>query len=614
MSKQHERVWVWDLPASPSALWPYVSDTARFNEAAGTPRYTVDEIPQPDGSVRRLARATYTGVAVEWDDPPYEWVFEQDFRQMRVFSRGPLACLGPALRLEDLGNGSSRVTYRLTGTPRGIVGFFLFAAGMMDKIGTGIERMLRHAADFAAGNADMPFEYDPPSLSEEQKGRLAGMTRQIAASPYGHGLAERLASHVAVAQEVDLVRIRPRRLARDWQVPERHVAELCLEATRIGLLNLSWNLLCPRCGGAKSQAASLDKLPLAAHCPSCNISYDGKFTENIEISFRPAPAIRAIGEGEFCMGGPHISRHILVQQILQPGERRSVSARLPAGDYRLRTLEPGGEQVLHHDGRLFPDVIAVNAVSPAFDITTEASDSIGTITFENRCDRALTMLIESREWRRDALTAHEVTTLQAFRDLLPEQLLRPGEDVTIDNITLMFTDLEGSTALYERLGDGEAYRLVRHHFGFLAATIREHDGALVKTIGDAVMAAFSTPEQAVRAALEIRTGIRTFNTRYQAETRTEGRPVDAAIVLKIGLHGGRCIAVNLNDRLDYFGSTVNMAARLQGRSRGGEIVFSESLAADPAVAPLLAGLHILPETAPLKGFDQPVPFVRLLPD
>lgn len=118
MSKQYERVWIWDLPAPPSALWPYVSDTARFNEAAGTPRYTVEEIPQPDGSVRRHARTTYKGVAVEWDDPPYEWVFEQDFRQMRVFTRGPLACLGPALKLEDLGNGSSRITYRLSGIPR----------------------------------------------------------------------------------------------------------------------------------------------------------------------------------------------------------------------------------------------------------------------------------------------------------------------------------------------------------------------------------------------------------------------------------------------------------------------------------------------------------------
>jgi class 3 adenylate cyclase len=179
----------------------------------------------------------------------------------------------------------------------------------------------------------------------------------------------------------------------------------------------------------------------------------------------------------------------------------------------------------------------------------------------------------------------------------------------------MFTDLEGSTALYERLGDAGAYRLVRRHFGFLADSIREHDGALIKTIGDAVMAAFATPEQAVRAALEIHDRIDAFNDDYRKELAAEGQASDAApgiaVGLKMGLHGGRCIAVTLNERLDYFGSTVNMAARLQGRSRRGEVVLSAQLAADPAVAPLLQDRNLIHENAELKGFARPVPFVRL---
>lgn len=611
MTSRHSRVWSWNLPVPPAAIWPFISDTARFNEAAGTPRYAVEEIVQPDGSVRRKATANYKGVAVEWDDPPYEWVVERDFRQTRVFRRGPLAYLSPSLKLEATANGNSRVTYRLDGAPRGIVGHLLFATGLLDKIGRGLEQMVQHAGDFAHGAAAMPFDYTPEPLGHEQQDRLDGLTRQIAASPYAHDLADRLAAHITTAQEVDLVRIRPRMLARDWQVPVRQVTELCLEANRVGLLNLSWNVLCPRCGGAKSQSASLDQLPQTAHCPSCNIAYDSSFTKNVEISFSPAPSIRSIGAGEFCMGGPHVSRHILVQQILAAGERRTVDAGLPAGEYRLRTLEPGGETIHRHDGGGFPAIIAEAAEPPGFSIAAGTAGPAGTIAFDNRTGRPLTFVIESREWRRDALTAHEVTTLQAFRELLPQQVLRPGEDASIDSVTLMFTDLEGSTALYERLGDGEAYRLVRRHFGFLAASIREHDGALVKTIGDAVMAAFALPEQAVAAALEIRARITAFNAEYRDDTRREGRPVDAAIGLKMGLHAGRCIAVNLNDRLDYFGSTVNLAARLQGRSRRGEVVLSDSLADDPAVAALLDGLPLARETAALKGFDHPVPFVRL---
>jgi class 3 adenylate cyclase len=614
MSRNHSREWVWDLDVPPASIWPYLSDTARFNEAAGTPRYTVEEIPQADGAVIRRARTSYKGVAVEWDDPPFEWVANQEFRQMRQFRRGPLEYLGPILRLEARGENGCRVTYRLDGAPRGLVGRLLFVTGLLDRIGTGLEAMVRQAAGFAAGSSTQPFEYTPPPPAPEQQARLSVLTRQIADSPYHHDLAERLAGHIATAQEVDLVRIRPRKLAREWGQPVRPVTELCLEATRIGLLNLSWNLLCPRCGGAKAAAASLDQLPKAAHCPSCNIAYDGNFARNIEISFRPSPAIRSIGEGEFCMGGPHISRHILVQQIVPSGEIRELQATLPPGEYRLRTLEPGGECVIRHDGTTFPIVVASDRQPPAFAIDALPGEAPGLICFRNLSRRVLTFVIEDRGWRSDALTAHEVTTLQAFRDLMPTQVLRPGEDVGIDSITLLFTDLEGSTALYERLGDGAAYRLVRRHFTFLAASIRNHDGALVKTIGDAVMAAFATPEQAVSAALEIRARIGTFNAEYRAETASEGVPVDAAIVLKMGLHGGRCIAVNLNDRLDYFGSTVNLTARLQGRSRGGDMILSEVLAADPAVAPLLADRDLRHETAELKGFSSPVPFVRLLAD
>lgn len=607
MQKQHERVWTWELPASPAALWPYLSDTARFNEAAGTPRYAVSEETQADGSVKRRATANYMGVAVEWDDPPFEWITEREFRQTRIFRRGPLKSLSPTLQLAPAPNGGSRVTYRLLGTPRGLVGHLLFATGLLDKIGKGLDGMVQHVGRFAVGQTEMPFEYTPPDLTSEQRSRLDSLTRQVAAGAYHHDLADRLAHHIATAQEVDLIRIRPRKLAREWQAPVRHVAELCLDAARLGMLGLSWNLLCPRCGGAKASADTLEALPKQAHCPSCNIAYDGSFTSNIEISFRPAAAIRSIGEGEFCMGGPHVSRHILVQQILAPGEDRHVTVTLPAGEYRLRTLEPGGECIISHDGGVFPVMTAEDADASAFTMRADAGDAIGVILMRNLSSQDLTFVVESRAWRSDALTAHEVTTLQAFRDLLPTQVLRAGEDVGIDSITLMFTDLEGSTALYERLGDAAAYRLVRRHFGVLAEIIREHDGALIKTIGDAVMAAFATPEQAVQAALNIHDRIAAFNAEYTRETGS----TDVAVGLKMGLHGGRCIAVTLNERLDYFGSTVNLAARLQGRSRRGEVVLSESLAADPAVTPLLQGRPLSRESAELKGFNRPVPFVRL---
>ena len=133
--------------------------------------------------------------------------------------------------------------------------------------------------------------------------------------------------------------------------------------------------------------------------------------------------------------------------------------------------------------------------------------------------------------------------------------------------------------------------------------MREHNGAIVKTIGDAIMAAFADPAEALKAAIGVQLRIAEFNATLQG----------TAIRIKLGLHEGPCIAVTLNDRLDYFGSTVNLAARLQDQSRGDDIVLSREMAEEPGVAGLLAAMTPTQEWATLKGFDQPVEFLRVVP-
>ena len=199
--------------------------------------------------------------------------------------------------------------------------------------------------------------------------------------------------------------------------------------------------------------------------------------------------------------------------------------------------------------------------------------------------------MEHRDWVRDALTADRVTTLQAFRDLFSEEVLRPGDDVAVDHVTFMFTDLAGSTELYRRLGDAAAYHRVREHFALLAGVVRSHDGGIVKTRGDGVHAAFVEPADALRCALAIQARI--------AAAGDEGAL--AGIRVRIGLHAGPSIAVTIDGRLDYYGTTVNTAARLEGQGRGGDVVLSAPLAADPAVAALLADTPLERLDVPLKG-------------
>jgi class 3 adenylate cyclase len=165
----------------------------------------------------------------------------------------------------------------------------------------------------------------------------------------------------------------------------------------------------------------------------------------------------------------------------------------------------------------------------------------------------------------------------------------------------MFTDLKGSTELYDVLGDAAAYNLVRDHFAFLLDRVQRNHGFVVKTVGDAVMAAFSRPDDAVRAALAIQDDIATFNAAHAA----------TPIMVKLGVHAGSCIAVTTGDTLDYFGATVNIAARLEHQCRGGEVIVSETVAKDAETGAALADRTLLEETATLRGVSAPVRFVRV---
>jgi class 3 adenylate cyclase len=211
--------------------------------------------------------------------------------------------------------------------------------------------------------------------------------------------------------------------------------------------------------------------------------------------------------------------------------------------------------------------------------------------------------LERADWYTNAATAAQVTALQHFRDLFSDEVLRPGEEIGVQGMTILFSDLVGSTAMYNRWGDAASYALVREQFAFLQRIIREHDGAIVKTIGDAIMAAFFDPAQGVSAALAIQKEINIFNLSH----------ADEPLIIKLGLHQGPCLAVNLNDRLDYFGTTVNLAARLQGQSRGGDVVISDKLRRDSAVDKLLQSMNVQVDdfATSIKGFDEHFCLYRL---
>jgi class 3 adenylate cyclase len=168
----------------------------------------------------------------------------------------------------------------------------------------------------------------------------------------------------------------------------------------------------------------------------------------------------------------------------------------------------------------------------------------------------------------------------------------------ITSLTFLFTDLKGSTELYERVGDLVAFDLVREHFRTLNDIVASEDGAVVKTIGDAVMATFLTPDHALAAALKMREAMRRLN-------ETHGRE---DLLLKIGIHEGPCLAVNLNERQDYFGQTVNIASRVQGLAMSQSILATAPVVQNPRSASVLGsnGHKPVAQSRALRGISSEV--------
>jgi class 3 adenylate cyclase len=192
-----------------------------------------------------------------------------------------------------------------------------------------------------------------------------------------------------------------------------------------------------------------------------------------------------------------------------------------------------------------------------------------------------------------------VMALPEFQRHFPQQHLLPEESLKVTRLALLFTDLAGSTALYARRGDPRAYHLVRLHFDALFAVVDQSGGSVVKTIGDAILGVFQTPKEALDAAIRMQHAITQLN-------ETRNLPPEECLILKVGVHSGPCLSVTLNGRPDFFGTTVNVAARVQGLSKGGDIVLSDAVYQDNEVllAFKLADTPLVGECATLKGIDQ----------
>nr|MBA3462513.1 adenylate/guanylate cyclase domain-containing protein [Deltaproteobacteria bacterium] len=375
---------------------------------------------------------------------------------------------------------------------------------------------------------------------------------------------------IRTGDDLDLHRIQIRERAIAWQLPETELLRVALHATRSGILTLSWDTVCPHCRGVRDENGSLSKLQAESHCDPCGVRFETDKPETVEVTFRVHSSIRDVPDQVYCSAEPAKKEHIRVQWTLPPGATATLAPHLEPGRYNvMRGNTEGGYLDIEDTGA---DTVKVAGELAG---TIVKATSNATIEVTNDAGEPQAFRIGEARWRDHALRAGQLLSLQDFRDLFSEEYIGADVRLGVGEQTLLFTDVVGSTAFYATRGDPAAFMEIKKHFDEVFAIVNACRGAVVKTIGDAVMATFVNPVDAVRASQKIHNAF-------------HPQRADTPIRLRISLNTGPCIAVRLNANADFFGGTVNVAAKLQALAEGYQIAMSEATYSAPGVSELLA--------------------------
>jgi class 3 adenylate cyclase len=441
-------------------------------------------------------------------------------------------------------------------------------------------------------------------------------------------VADAIARLIDEGEDHELNRINVLDFSKRTGLDEERVISGFLHASRMGLFDLTWNVLCPGCGGVLDAHSTLKSLrPDDYHCGLCACGYEASVDEQVEVAFTVSPRIRRIAAHDpntlpvweyfkqvFWSSGIDLNKESFKQLTdevtldtleLPASEKATMSLQLPS-DFII-VFEPVTHAAQFIDVQGEPtkerqqlSLIYKKTPSPTGGTVTLRPGPFRLMLDNQAGVRVLPSVFIAAEAlhhligkRKPFLTAKRMLTNQTFRDVFKADNLNIDQRLKITSLTFLFTDLKGSTALYERVGDLAAFDLVRAHFHALLEIISSEKGAVVKTIGDAVMATFIRPEHAIVAGLRMRAAMDALNAKRGTRD----------LVVKIGIHEGPCLAVMLNERQDYFGQTVNIAARVQSLSTSQEIHITGPVIEAPAVAAILDKESIIPiqKQAALRG-------------
>ena len=657
------------LPVARDRAWEVLANTDRLNQKVGLPS-VLFAAPAPDTEgqsaeyLGRAAQARLLGVPLRWVEQPFEWVRGESYSVLRTYEDGALKEFRGGVRLYD------QVEYgALRGTRAQLWAEVEPRSARYAPLVSLLARQTLHKTRrYCEGMcvASTATMHNAREAEQRIPGFGCGVTlrARLRTLEEGHcevGVVRHLERYLREATDNEVCNIRPYELAARWGFEREQVLSACLQGAQSGLLALRWNLMCPNCRVAQQSHDSLGRIESQFHCDWCGISYNADFGRSVELRFAAHPAVRRATPRVYCIGSPAHAPHVLAQVRLQSGTTTTFEVPRSSGAVRLRVLRANHSvslgtslvpllytadgwrpdvrrdalalqgEGLTHDA-LLGHAASLGHESPLSHALCSQPDAAlidpseaelptlhlrGRVRVRNSAPHDIVVALENEERDTQAVTAARVAAMPEFRAQFGAEVLSPGVQVGLENAAILFSDLRGSTAFYEQAGDAPAYGRIRDHFDILTRCINEHEGVVVKTMGDAVMAIFTTGGHAVRAALCMQEALRPWLNELEKYLESCGHHdlMGEKPALKVGVHCGPVIVVNNDGHLDYFGRTVNLAARLQHLSNGNDLVISQECRreaeTDLRALTAMGEAHTHHQRVNLRGFEESFDVWRL---
>ena len=328
--KPLEGFWVCQLKSSPEKFWPYISDVNVFNQLVG-----LDEMKLTEKNGKVFGTAKTAGVHMAWEEKPWEWEYGKAMVIDRRYTRGFLKV--------------NRVIYYMEPTVDNRCNFYVYLGlvptGFFTRQLTKLvlsqlkDRFLKalHTMDaYVQKQQKIVLSGKKIRLSPQGEVRLGEIQKELAKVGINPNLIQKITSYVRTTPDEDLDRIRLKTLAREWNVSEKILLEAFLQSTRMGLLKLTWDVICPHCRGVREEVTNLAHLPKRGRCDVCNVDFDATSFNALEVVFHLHPSIRVVEKKLYCSAEPAKKAHIKLQKTLEPGKELSLKTFLGLGRYRLR--------------------------------------------------------------------------------------------------------------------------------------------------------------------------------------------------------------------------------------------------------------------------------------